>query len=638
MKNIAVIAGEISTKTTLEITTGIKDCVIANDSNVFFFTCEKHYEDALLHDLGEYNIFRLPDYKKFDGAILINSTIGSSGVLHEIAENIENSGIPAVSMEYYRSKMYNVMIDNKQAMRELVEHFVVDHGFRRINFVKGPDGNFEAEERLAAYREVLFEKGIPYEEKRIYHGNFLTESGKEAVDYFLNNDSELPEAIICSNDVMAFSVMIELEKKGIMVPSQVAVAGFDDENAAKYNEPRLTSVAREQYRTGFASAEKLLAGMHLNDIGYKNVLKTKLKKRESCGCSCRDIIDNTKFRKNHFAQEDINDYYLKEARKMSIELTMVDSITELNKSLDKYIPNLGCDYFLMVLNKEWEGNSSIIKNPYKYDGKLEDDNYIKVGYSRNMELVYGYSPLAPVKELKLDLNGLINWLNERNKGRNFFTILPLHFGDRCFGYCVIGNSEFAFDNSMLSTWLMALSNSLEQIRRQHILKSMIKKLDSMWIYDNLTGLYNRSGFDKYGAYVWQECIDNNLSALILFADLDGLKEVNDNFGHDAGDRFIKAVAAILKRFKKHGEIVMRYGGDEFVLLAPNITEEEAKKYKDKLLFEFETYNMTHSLPYTIDASIGVHVVKPTNISELESAIEEADSRMYDEKRLKRNIR
>lgn len=160
----------------------------------------------------------------------------------------------------------------------------------------------------------------------------------------------------------------------------------------------------------------------------------------------------------------------------------------------------------------------------------------------------------------------------------------------------------------------------------------------MWIYDNLTGLYNRSGFDKYGAFVWQECIENNQSALILFADLDGLKEVNDNFGHDAGDRFIKAVAAVLKRFKKHGEIIMRYGGDEFVLLAPNIDEEEAEAYKNRLIFEFETYNMTHSLPYKVDASIGIQVVKPTCSSELETTIEEADAKMYDEKRLKRTER
>ena len=186
MKNIAVLGAGMSAKTTLEVTSGIRDCVVAHDCNVFFFTSEKHYDANKPHDLGEYNIYRLPKFELFDGVIILNSSITSKEVLEEVVEKIIDSKVPAVSTEYYRPEMYNVMIDNKAAMRELVEHFVVEHGFRRIDFIRGPEGNREAEERFEAYREVLFERGIPFEEKRVFVGNYLEDAGKAAVEYFLS--------------------------------------------------------------------------------------------------------------------------------------------------------------------------------------------------------------------------------------------------------------------------------------------------------------------------------------------------------------------------------------------------------------------------------------------------------------------
>jgi len=632
MKNIAVLVAGLTISTITEVTEGIRDCVTANNCNVFFFTCERRYEKSILHDVGEYNIFKLPDFSEFDGVILINSTIGSGEVLCELADRIVKSGVPAVSLEYYRPDMYNVMIDNKTAMKEVVRHFVVEHGFKRIDFIAGPLDNAEARERLLAYREVLAENGIPVEERRIFTGDYLKESGKAAAQYFLELEPELPDAIISSNDVMALGAFVYLQKKGILVPEQIAISGFDDETSARYFEPRLTSVAREQYKSGYSACLKLIEGLRESEKGDAHILATQLMKRESCGCACRDVIDNVKFRRNYFQKEESTERFMQETREMAIELTTVETLDGLKEAMKKYVQHIGCESFYLLLCKEWEGYH---KDTDQYELSDKSDGYLREGYGADCELVFGYAGNEFIEQCAIDLGTLLADLKENRLGRNCYTVSPMHYRDRCFGYCIIGNSAFPFENQLFYTWTMNIGNAIETIREQYLLRAMIEKLNSIWIYDNLTGLYNRAGFNKYGGYVWRECIQKNYNAMLLFLDVDGLKCVNDTYGHDEGDRFIKALAGILKRCKHHGEIVMRYGGDEFVILASNVSEEKAEDYRSRILKEMKHYNESHKLPYQMSASIGVHITKPERQSELEEAIEEADRRMYEVKKIKK---
>ncbi|MFT3985593.1 MAG: GGDEF domain-containing protein [Lachnospiraceae bacterium] len=632
MKNIAVLVAGLTINTITEVTDGIRDCAVENNCNVFFFTCERRYEKSILHDVGEYNIFNLPHFSEFDGVILVNSTIGSGELLSHLSDRIVRSGTPAVSLEYYHPDMYNVMIDNKTAMKQVVSHFVLDHGFRRIDFITGPLDNAEARERLEAYREVLFENGIPVEKKRIFIGNYLKESGKAAAEYFLETESELPDAIISSNDVMATGVYVYLQEKGILVPEQVAISGFDDETSARYFEPRLTSVAREQYKSGYLACRKLVGGLCEIEKGDTYILETKLMKRESCGCVCSDIIDNVKFRKSHFQKEESTERFMQETREMAIELTTVETLGGLKQAMKKYVQHIGCESFHLLLCREWEGYP---KDVDLYELSDKSNNYLREGYGTDCELVFGYADSKFIEQCEINLGILIADLKENLSGKNIYTVSPLHYRDRCFGYCIIGNSIFPFENQLFYTWTMNIGNAIETIREQYLLRAMIKKLNSIWIYDNLTGLYNRAGFHKYGGYVWRECIQKNQIAMLLFLDLDGLKCVNDTYGHDEGDRFIKTVSGILKRCKHHGEIIMRYGGDEFVILSSNVSEDRAENYRSRILEEMKSYNESHKLSYQISASIGIYLTKPERQSELEEAIEEADRRMYEVKKIKK---
>ena len=119
---------------------------------------------------------------------------------------------------------------------------------------------------------------------------------------------------------------------------------------------------------------------------------------------------------------------------------------------------------------------------------------------------------------------------------------------------------------------------------------------------------------------------------------DGLKEVNDVYGHDEGDALIKEVATILKENKRHGEIVIRYGGDEFVLLAAGYNDEEASACIDRIEAAMHRFNESGTKKYAIEASIGYCITTLETPDALNALIEDADHEMYKKKYVKKAMK
>ncbi len=636
MKNIAVISSGIIVNHASRMIAGIKKCINEQGANAFVFTCARRYEKNMEHDIGEYNIYTLPDFAQFDGVILVNSTVGSDEVLETLAYKIEQAHIPAVGIEREDSNMYNVYIDNKLAMKEIVSHFVKVHGFTRLNYISGPLSNEEAVERMEAYLEVLRENNIPIEQERIYYkGTYLKDSGMEATEHFLHSKLPLPQAIIAANDVMILGACEVLMNHGIRVPEDVAISGFDDDFDAKCHVPAITSVARRQEEVGYTACKKLLSGMTEEDRGACLEVKTEAVFRESCGCKSHTHIDNVGFRKMHFEQKKNDERYLDITKRMSVDLTSVESFEQLKKYLKLYIPKIECEEMYFFLCDDFSNEDDKL-NLYKES--TEEEDFLREGYGDTTKLLVGFDGDRYREDEDIDFAGLLQFVKDSNKKQLLYTVSPIHFRDRCFGYCVIGNDTFSTQNNLFYTWLMNIGNAIETIRKQMLMRTMISKLDLVWSYDTLTGVYNRSGFRKYGRKVWEEGEAKKCSVMILFMDLDELKKVNDTYGHEEGDLFIKTFAIILKEKKRHGEAIMRYGGDEFVVIACCADEKYANDYIDMLYEEMRLFNSTSNWKYKLEASIGYYIANPSAGDIMEDAIEEADHRMYENKKKKKEMR
>lgn len=637
MKNIAVICTGLSIKAFQDVFLGIRECAVAGNSNVFYIAADNIVGTGHSYEAGEINVYDSIDLKLFDGVIFVNSSFPESTLASKVADIIEKSGIPAVCIEGNYPCMYNLRIDNFAAMRDVMMHLITDHGYKRIGFVTGPlEHSNEAVQRYECYKQTMNDFDLPFDENYVYEGDFTPNSGDVAAVYFIERLNQLPEAIVCSNDLMALSLIQQFNRRGIKVPEQVAVTGFDDMLQAKYSEPRLTSVSRDNYKSGYAACAKLINGIMPEEIGITKGLSTSIIKRESCGCTCRDEIDYKKLQRAYFEMNARNGALTIATKGLQADFSEVFDVNSLKEKMMPFVKRIGCDEFYLCLMNEWEGIHSDDETAAKYGVNELKDDYIRSGIGSGTYMMFGYATRGNRENSQFGVKELINAVNEKSAGRNCFVVTPVHFGDRVFGYSIISNCDNAFDNSYYQMWIQGIGTALELIRRKNVMDATMKRVDSLWIFDNLTGLYNRAGFAKYGTPIFKECMKEKKAATLFFVDLDDLKHVNDIHGHDAGDRFIKAMALILKKRKKHGEVIMRFGGDEFVILAMGLDEEGAGEYCSSIYSEVENYNKMHNLPSPLSVTIGYVVRIPNEGASLDDAIEDADKNMFVSKREKGN--
>jgi diguanylate cyclase (GGDEF)-like protein/PAS domain S-box-containing protein len=160
-------------------------------------------------------------------------------------------------------------------------------------------------------------------------------------------------------------------------------------------------------------------------------------------------------------------------------------------------------------------------------------------------------------------------------------------------------------------------------------------IHTLSLADELTGLYNRRGFLAFCKQHRSSLHRANKSGVLVYADLDGLKRINDSFGHKEGDRALVKTAELLKETFRSADVLGRLGGDEFTALAAVEPEGGVEKLISRLEEKFENYNSLKLVPYKLSISIGVAQVDSDATHSMEDLMALADLAMYENKRAKR---
>ena len=159
-------------------------------------------------------------------------------------------------------------------------------------------------------------------------------------------------------------------------------------------------------------------------------------------------------------------------------------------------------------------------------------------------------------------------------------------------------------------------------------------LHSLSLIDELTGLYNRRGFlavtEQHVAAIRRD----KKIPIVVYADLDGLKEINDSFGHHEGDRALTGAADILKETFRSSDILARLGGDEFIVLAAITQDESAELLTRRLQEQFGISNTLNGRPYDLSVSVGIAHFEDDDRYSIEDLMAQADRAMYEDKRRK----
>jgi DNA-binding LacI/PurR family transcriptional regulator/signal transduction histidine kinase/ActR/RegA family two-component response regulator len=235
-------------------------------------------------DAADNTIYELLGGDSVDGIIVVSSLLstycGPTGV-ERLVDRFGHAAMCSVGIEL--PGIPSLVLDNRPGMEAVVEHLVRDHGRRRIAFLAGTPQNPEAEARFEAYRTVLARHGIACDPSLIVSGHFRTNSAKVAMEELLARRADI-DGVVAANDEMATGAIDVLRKRGLRVPQDVPVTGFDDLMLARLGNPPLTTVAQpfeEVAEWALRAIEDRTAG---RAVPARTEVAARFVRRQSCGC------------------------------------------------------------------------------------------------------------------------------------------------------------------------------------------------------------------------------------------------------------------------------------------------------------------------------------------------------------------
>jgi len=167
-------------------------------------------------------------------------------------------------------------------------------------------------------------------------------------------------------------------------------------------------------------------------------------------------------------------------------------------------------------------------------------------------------------------------------------------------------------------------------------KRLEEEIIALSITDHLTGLHNRRGFMTLAENLLKIQDRITMGLLLLFADLDNMKWINDNLGHEKGDKALVEVASIFKEVFRKSDIIARVGGDEFAVLGIGFSSKEFDIFEIRLQHQIGIHNTIENRDYKLSVSVGIAFSDAENPSSIDALMSRADASMYEQKRSKRS--
>ena len=256
MKNIAIFIGQIYLDSQRKVLMSIYDECKKYNYNFTVYSFFSSTEDNF--NIGEYELYNRINLDNFDGFILYSETIYSETIRNQLVEKFINSNRKFVSIDNYLENAVNVISDGESSMEKIAENLAKMNDIKIVNYITGPLDSNDSNKRINAFKKTAEVFGIAYDPNRVYVGDFFSESGNLAIEYFRNNNLLDADVYVCANDQMALGAYFGLSELGINVPEECLITGFDNILQSKFNTVPITSVERNEKELGKAAFIKLM--------------------------------------------------------------------------------------------------------------------------------------------------------------------------------------------------------------------------------------------------------------------------------------------------------------------------------------------------------------------------------------------
>jgi len=392
------------------------------------------------------------------------------------------------------------------------------------------------------------------------------------------------------------------------------VTGFDNLDKAYCFSPRITSIPHKRSFMGRECIDifrNIWAGKSVEKL---HLLQAEPVFSESCGCKACDDIDYRQYVKNTIVAGERKRYFEECLIGLENSLCRAESFADIYKNVGNYFSKMNCDGIMLVMDKRLDA--------------LEAENvFTTEGYDKE-ELQVVYYPGMKEGEAYIGYREYLDTFRPNGDGVYMFS--PFHFKNHSIGFSVLINGDFLYDNPHFYDIQSLVNREILRMYQSLRLKEANRKLEWLYKIDALTGLYNRRAYFEMVESTLDECKINGKKCVIAFFDCDNFKKINDEMGHDKGDEILKKVGSILKEACIGKANAYRFGGDEFVLINPCNSIEEAHKILDNVKERFKVAG--------ISVSIGSALMESNKNLTLQEYVNIADQEMYEQKRAKKTSR
>ncbi len=614
-KKIAVLMASIDREYQQDFASGLASAGSKLGMDVCIFNSQGHMNVAIsTSEVGESMIYDLPDLNDFDGIISLPATMGSDIALRKVYEVLAPlKGKPHVSIDVPQDGAVTIQFNDRISMEEMTEHLISEHSARKIAFVSGPLNSSVAMERVEACRNVMKRHGLELDDRMIFDGQWTRIGGRIAAEKLLDLGGELPDAIMCGNDDMALSVIECLNEHGIRVPKDIAVTGFDALREAIMR--GLTTICRPIDRSARKAIEILNSWIEGKEPEEKTVILSTIPIfGDSCGCTQSMEHINEKLRA--LGSERWNmEATLTRVSMFSGTMAGVGDEAEAHEKIHDFVDNWNIREFYLCVDP------SICRDVESSSDGLD--------YPDEMLLLYGVRSGKQYDFQMMPTLDLTPVLQEMRKNAVCLVFCPLYYRDRNLGYVAmdLGNGT----GSALYPVLMLLNGALMSLYLQTNIKRSAATIERMAIEDIMTGMLNRRGYMERAPVLLEQAREEGRIFALLSADMDHMKDINDQYGHLSGDEAICRMGRALQCLEAHGITPVHISGDEFLAYGIVDDPEEARNLIPYVNEELKRINEEDPWICSISASIGVYAAVPQKEDNIDIFMTMADRSMYADK-------
>jgi PAS domain S-box-containing protein len=267
-----------------DIWRGICDEAALQDINVICFPGEIIQSKYRFESQANI-IYKLAGKENVNGIIILANTIGQCISKDELVDFFTSyNPLSLVSIGIKFKHIPSIIVNNKTGLFQLMSHLIKEHKCRKFVFISGPKGHQEAEERFRTFKKAMKEYESSIDSELCIQGDFLEESGRRAINKLLD-EIKLPfDAVVAANDSMAIGVLETLQTRGINVPRDVIVTGYDNIRESQNYTPPLTTVNQPIYTMGREALRLIVNTIKNNKTPSNIVLPSTVVIRQSCGC------------------------------------------------------------------------------------------------------------------------------------------------------------------------------------------------------------------------------------------------------------------------------------------------------------------------------------------------------------------